>query len=439
MRKLFDIHPGLISESALQRIYLDLAEDYLAHQIEPTWKDHPRLPRCGCWQSDYPVPPLPAFVARERPKEDDGKPGLAPRERLIERSLAAVRQKVFTHRLFAKEHGVSSDGTWGLDPNPREARKHGSSSFSFALCTAYELRHLLEDALWEQVREVAAFEADVCAQIEIRSGKYFDTAAEEAYPLNPLVLSAIFFGDHPHAAQWWDRVCDLEVSHLSAVQDHYDDRPIDGKPLRDRVLTENAHPDFTIENHGFLNPYYMHYFDPQIAYCKMAGRPIPRAFLWRRQQVWDWIKKNSGDDGFWMFPLGFDYYQHQYALLLRRISLMATVFGDPVAKLYECRAAQYLHQNWKRLGSPGCFYEPAGNGRDWELMCIAACYRLHQVFPSATWEALPPPDELLALRTGRTVFSYCRVVSHRTPEKYASFGFNHDLRIFTGNVVPQGG
>ena len=78
--------------------------------------------------------------------------------------------------------------------------------------------------------------------------------------LNLFARGAVFYPDHPNAAEWLDLAKHGYASSLSAEADLSNDTVVDGKPIRQWVARRCPvfYPDFTFTHHGLgIHPGYM--------------------------------------------------------------------------------------------------------------------------------------------------------------------------------------
>ena len=102
-------------------------------------------------------------------------------------------------------------------------------------------------------------EADRFLRQKPKSSLKNDTGAEEnAWNAQILSLAAQMMPAHPRAAQW-DRAAKLYCyNSLSVAADHASNQiGDDNRPVREWVVTTNAHADFTVENHGIVHLGYL--------------------------------------------------------------------------------------------------------------------------------------------------------------------------------------
>jgi len=139
--------------------------------------------------------------------------------------------------------------------------------------------------LRESLCRIGVHEADRFLRQKPKNKLKNDTGAEEnAWNAQMLSLAAQMMPSHPHAAQW-DHAAKLYCyNSLSVAADHASSEiGDDNRPVRDWVTTTNAHPDFTVENHGIVHLGYLKttlsiLLENSLPYL-LTGTAVPKACL----------------------------------------------------------------------------------------------------------------------------------------------------------------
>src|SRR5262249_20663588 len=143
-------------------------------------------------------------------------------------------------------------------------------------------------------------------------------------------LAAIMWPQDPHAEEWLRTAKKIAINASSTAADASSTEQIDGAPLSEWNASVNLHPDLTLENHGYFNTIYQmvpHLLIGDAAVMDaQAGRPIPQAFSFRTEKIYDQILGPMvTGDGDILAPAGQDWtskdYQH-----LDYLAIMATRF-----------------------------------------------------------------------------------------------------------------
>ena len=194
------------------------------------------------------------------------------------------------------------------------------------------------------------------------SGATSDTKSEEnAWDSEVLAWAAGMFPGHPNAQAWRLKLTEFCMNTLSTPRDKIDSTPVDGKPVKDWMVTANIHDDYTIENHGAYHFCYMACPLHSLAWgyegLVGAGEEAPDAMFHHYQDVWRWIKRGYIGDGRFAYLSGKDWPRYAYGL---SFVLPATVvaqlrFGDPDARRME-RDRIALLEREQLINADGSFY-----------------------------------------------------------------------------------
>ncbi|HKC27224.1 MAG TPA: discoidin domain-containing protein, partial [Jatrophihabitans sp.] len=234
---------------------------------------------------------------------------------------------------------------------------------------------------------------------------------------------AVMFPEDPNRSAWERSAIKLAVNASSTAADASSSTVIDGQPLSSWIASTNLNDDLTMENHGFFNPIYQQVthtnIDEAAIFYAQAGHPLPEAFSFRTQRIWDTILGRLADDnGDIVMPAGQDWISKDFQHL-DYLSVLATRFGDVDASVLESRALQTVaarqatHDNGSILDQPQLGYESMLIKR------LADSWWNHQLFgPSPT----PTEAEFAASRAktaGVTEFPSVDVIADRGPNASA--------------------
>lgn len=293
------------------------------------------------------------------------------------------------------------------------------------------------------VERVIVFEADRDLKRTPPSGAVSDTKSEEnAWDSEVLSWAVGMFPQHPRAAAWRVKAQEFFMNSLSAPQDKNDPTLVDGKPVKDWVVTENIHSDLTIENHGAYHFCYMscplHSLTWAYEGFTGGGAQYPQALFHHYQDVWRWIKRTYVGEGRFAYLSAKDWPRYAYGLtFVLPVTVMAQQrFGDPDARRIE-RDRIALLEREQLLNADGSFY--GGRFTRNILMSrqaeyetdtyanLALCYLLHRRFksPAATDSA-----NLRQYLAGNWTSTDSGWSFGRSPKLFASFSW----RSLHGNL-----
>ncbi len=322
-----------------------------------------------------------------------------------------------------------------------EAHRWGGPSWQSSLefIGAAWAAQLLGDSLDDDTRQlvdlVLAKEADHLGK-PIPSGKVGDTRSEDCIWNAPLLaLAANKLAGDSRAKKWDELAKRWAVNATSKAGDRQRDQLLDGRPLREWILSENVYADLTIENHGFWSvPYQFEYGllgQADLAY-RVFGKPVPEALQFRARQMWhDVCGVLSLWDGDTLFPHGQDWAWKDYQHIMY-FCRQASSLQNPAAGAFESRALQMLRGRQQARGD-GSVCEFDFGYQTSLVQPWAFCYLLHKHFPAAktiSWQAAEAP--LLGVHK----YPHVKTIVHRTPEKLVSVSWHpHSHAIF---VLPSG-
>lgn len=117
-----------------------------------------------------------------------------------------------------------------------------------------------------------------------------DTGAEEnAWNACGLVVASLMMPAHPHAADWMTAAVQLAVSSFAHPADVASAQVVSGRALSAWLGGSNVETDYSVVNHGKVNPDYSQ------AICLpghaallfgLAGKSLPEAFGWNTDRVY---------------------------------------------------------------------------------------------------------------------------------------------------------
>ncbi|MBN2022674.1 MAG: hypothetical protein JW809_07750 [Pirellulales bacterium] len=304
--------------------------------------------------------------------------------------------------------------------------------------------HLREDELDADTRalarEVIRREADLLDK-KIPSGKIGNTRSEDCcWNTALLAFAANQFADDPRAARWDELAKQWALNGVSTKPDARSDDVIDGRPLREWIVSENVHPDLTIENHGMWSVGYQcasqSFGEGALAY-RAFGRPVPEAYARHAQRMWrDVTSALFLWDGDILFPHGQDWSWKTYSSI-EYLCWQDACLGNRAAGAIESRALQMIHRRQCALGTGdlGAAVSPRldfGN-QTTKPKRWAFCYLMHKYFPGS---GLVSFDEARRGAWGVHVYPHVKTAIHRTKEKCVSVAWHPRCQpIF---VLPEG-
>lgn len=302
------------------------------------------------------------------------------------------------------------------------------------------------------VERVVVHEADRHLSRVPPSGAASDTKSEEnAWDSEVLAWALGMFPDHDNAPAWRAKLIQFCMNTLSTAADKQDSTVVDGKPVKDWVVTANIHDDFTIENHGAYHFCYMACPLHSLAWgyegLGSGGEAVPDAMFHHYRDVWRWIKRTYIGEGRFAYLSGKDWPRYAYGLsfVLPATVLAQLRYGDPDARTMERDRIALLE--WEQLvNADGSFYGGrftrnilVGRTAEYETDTyanIALCYLLHR---QAKTPAPTDPAKLRHHLAGAWSSPDSGWVFARSPKLFASFSWRHlhGLRP-VGLFIPTG-
>ena len=283
----------------------------------------------------------------------------------------------------------------------------------------------LDEPLQRAVAQLVESEADRFLDRPPRDQEFSNTGAEEnGWDAMISSLAGNMMPGHPRAAAWGQRAKLYLYNSLSRRADHHDTtRGDDGRAVAEWVSTVNAHPDFTVENHGLVHVGYLkltvgEMFENALHYL-MAGAPVPQACLHNVDGAYEVLLRCMSWDGAPISFGGNDWkIVHTQCTDIVIHSLLSLLRGDAVAAHLEQVSLATLRAIQQEEGG---FYNVR---RDLEYggFCatrLMACYLAHGILgrdttPASAAEFNRRAAGVMLLETGSAIL-------HRTPSKFASF------------------
>ena len=289
----------------------------------------------------------------------------------------------------------------------------------------------LDDQMRLAVARLVEYEADRFLQMSPKSSQFKDTGAEEnAWNAQIVSLTCNMMPNHPRAKRWAETAKTYMYNTLSVISDEKDNTPgDDGRPVSEWVTTVNAHPDFTVENHGIVHVGYLktsvamllegsiHYLlvgaePPNACYHNVADcfRVLEKCMAWDAAPIYF-----SGNDWKLVHTQCTDVIIYALVNVLNSDSNIAhdSAYLEDVALDY-LRRIQHAEGGYYNIR------------RDIEFGGVAAtrliaCYLAH----AAAGEAVRPVSEtdFNSRISNVTHLEHARAIVHRTPSKFASFSW----------------
>jgi hypothetical protein len=297
-----------------------------------------------------------------------------------------------------------------------------------------------EDTL-AMVREVLCCEADHLDK-EIPSNRFNNTGAEDCGWNAPLLaLAANKCADDPRAAKW-DSLCKKWAYNAASTDaDAGSEEVVDGRPLKAWIVSENVHPDLTLENHGMWSVGYQccqqHFGEAALAY-NIFGRPDPEALGHHADEMWQHVTSALYLwDGDILFPHGQDWSWKTYSSI-EYLCWQNCCRRNSAAGATESRALQMIYRRQLALGS-GDLGAAVSEALDFGNQTVkpkrwAFCYLMHEHLENAPELIAFPEAETKAL--GVHIYPFTKVAIHRTRDKCVSVSWHQRHQPIY--VLPEG-
>jgi hypothetical protein len=358
-----------------------------------------------------------AVLLTEFPDRKTYSPRNIPREVMLDHVRRTIRTVCLNSNVCTDPRAIKP-GRWG-GPDPRRGGWHWQAGLETVCWTiaAHLLADQLDDDTLALVRQVATAEADGAAERKIRSARPGDTAADDCgWNAEVLGVCAAIYADDPRASKWDEWAKRWALNTEARETDHNSKRMIDGRPLGEWLVSTQAYPDLTVENHDFWNlPYQTSFAEmivPIVAY-KMCGRPIPEAFhanaLEEGDQILKWLVMPDGD---LLCPQGIDWaerdVQHSWAYVL-----LGTLLDQAWARAAEARCIDLLTRRQALFNDGSIHALDFGYETDLARMWTYS-YLLHKYFGKG--DSGSEFDE----PRGARIFPYVKAAVFRTPDLVSS-------------------
>lgn len=291
----------------------------------------------------------------------------------------------------------------------------------------------LSPALRRAVLDMAIDEADRFLDMPAPYARFFDTKAEEnAWNSNLLVLLGEILESHPHREQWRRRGFEYMISAFATPEDRASNRIIEGKPLSSWLSGANVHPDFTLENHGFVHPDYMACIGLNLSNAlvyRLLARREPEAITFNAQKIYDVLKFFTAADGGLFYPGSTDWSLHRVELTWSTALQMDRLARDRQAAALGDVALSTMERMFARYGDGRMFahYEfPTYKSIE---AVTAASLDIGLMF-ARMWMPADTPrpiEQVWKSLEGARVFEDGRLFVMRTPHAISSFSWGTRL------------
>jgi hypothetical protein len=290
------------------------------------------------------------------------------------------------------------------------------------------------------VARVVEYEADRFLNAGPKSSLKNDTGAEEnAWNAGLVALARCMMPNHPRADQW-DAAAKRYMYNTFSVAADTGNQALgdDGRPICEWVTTVNAHPDYTVENHGLVHIGYLKNSHALLLEAAspyvLIGRPLPRAGTHHADDVFEVLVRCTAWDGAPIYFGGNDWkLVHTQCSDVISFALTNVLLRDARAAYLESVALDWL-----------CRIQRQHNGyytvrKDLEhngfvASRLATCYLIRaRAGPGV--EAVSEQQFAQSI-TGVTHLEHGQAILHRTPSKFVSFAWGSKRMAL---AMPRGG
>ncbi len=357
-----------------------------------------------------------AFLARAEPPS--GAPEGRERERFRAHATAALRYLTGSH---GNRRGTCLDGKpWGDQwQSAMWARSAGMAGWT--------LWDRIDDPLRLAVARMVEHEADRFVDARPKSGEWRDTGAEEnAWNAQMTALAAAMMPGHARARAWDDAAKRFMYNSFSVAADRTDTTPgDDGRSVAEWVSTVNAHPDFTVENHGLVHVGYLKntlamLLENAVEY-PLAGRPVPGAAMHHTRETFAVLLRCMSWDAVPIYFGGNDWKivhtQCSDAVMYAGMSLYGQ---DRAAARLEDTALRQLLAIQRGQGG----YYNVRRDLEYGGLCatrLIGCYLAHATAPAPV--VVGGREELDRRVCGVSQLEFAKAILHRTPGKFVSLAW----------------
>jgi hypothetical protein len=292
---------------------------------------------------------------------------------------------------------------------------------------AWMVWHRLDGPLQLAVARMVEHEADRFPGKEPKNSEFGDTGAEEnAWNALLLSLACNMLPAHPRAALWDEAARRYLYNSLSVAADRTDSTMGDGdKPVKHWVTTVNAHPDFTVENHGLVHVGYLKLTIDELVqsatHYLVGGAPVPKACQHHLADGWRVMRRCMDWDGASVYFGGNDWkLVHTQCSDVVSYAYLSLLNGDSDAAYLEKVALDVL----RRIQREEQGYYNAR--RDLEYGGYVASGLIACFLGHALQGAEVPPvtaEQFNFSASGVTYLEHAKAIVHRTPTKFASFAW----------------
>jgi hypothetical protein len=273
-------------------------------------------------------------------------PTSVPRATLLDHLKQTLVHIAALHESQQAETSVDDFG-WGLDTT---SDWQGATKAQLLAWGAQLDWSNLDTASRNLIKGVVASEANAFLSDPLDDFSAGDSGAEENQSSAGLLAAAVaFFPSDPNASAWEAKAKKYSYNVPSRAADQADTTVLDGDQVTNWVETANIQNDYTLINHSFFHPVYEQGvyggFGEMNAYYESVDRPLPSAYHFRMDEVWDEVLgRLAWEDGDLLMPSGTDWARHDYqhVYYFSTIATMASGDRDDVASVLESRAIELL-------------------------------------------------------------------------------------------------
>lgn len=370
-----------------------------------------------------------AFLAEIEPPGDGADP--KQREEMRRQAIAALGYLTHAHQANG---GTCLNGrSWG--------NAWQSAMWTRSLGMAgWLLWERLDRPMRLAVARVVEYEADRFLHAEPKSSLKNDTGAEEnAWNAGLIALARCMLPDHPRAGDW-DQAARRYMYNTFSVATDAQDESVgdDGRPVREWVTTVNAHPDFTVENHGLVHVGYLKNSHAMLLEAAtpyvMTDRPVPHGCFHHMDGVFNVLLKCVAWEGAPIYFGGNDWkLVHTQCSDVISFALTNVLLRDARAAYIESVALDWLCRiQQQRKGYYTVREDLEHNG--FVASRLAACYLIHA--QSGAGELPVSEQQFDQNITGVTHLKHGQAILHRTPSKFVSFAWGSKRMAL---AMPRGG
>lgn len=366
-------------------------------------------------------------------------------------SVAGVKKFVLLDRLnrcirWICEHHISGsrrtepfewNGQWGDDWE--------SSLWVADLAMAvHHVENALDSDVVEAFYRVLAFEADRFLGVDPPDGRWGDTKEEEnAWDAYLLAWAYCLLPEHPNAEEWLYRGKLFAMNTFTTDLDRVDTKLFEGRPLKDWICTQTAHPDLTVENHGSFHPGYLGcgvlLMQGRLAF-QITGKTPPPHYLHHVEEAYSVLRRFFLYNGFTAYPSGQDWTYHEPDIQMQH-AVMFGEFGDVFAGHILWQNLRYLDESMRAAGD-GRFNARmpyAAGGRYFQFE--AGIMGLLGILVISGLPDLSPitEDAFRREQIGTEAYPYVWLQVRRSKQGLVSFAWRSLNQGVMGMIVPAGG